>query len=50
MEDNYVIFTQRLPAEKQAEGLAIQHAVISGKCNSCGYLLRCSTHGNGLTT
>lgn len=39
--NNIVVFMEQLPVEKQAEGIAVCRAVLSGKCNSCDYLLRC---------
>ena len=43
MEDkqNFVMFTHQLPADQQAEGIAIHWAVMSGKCNACEYITRC---------
>ena len=38
---NIVLFPQKLPADMQAEGLAIHWAVLTGKCNECKYLPRC---------
>lgn len=38
---NTVIFTDQLPAEKQAEGLAVHQAIMSGACNKCDCLARC---------
>ena len=37
------IFTQELPAEKQAEGIAVATCNIAGACLKCRYLPRCKT-------
>lgn len=41
-----VLFVDEYPADMQAEGIAINHAVLSGACNSCRYLLRCCSDDN----
>ena len=38
-----VIFDREYPMEKQAEGIAVNQAVLTGACNQCGFLARCST-------
>jgi len=43
---NIVIFDKPYSDEKIKEGLRIQQAVITGKCNKCGYLPRCETDSN----
>ena len=40
-EKNVLLFTQQLTADRQAEGLAVHWAVMTGKCNQCDYLPRC---------
>lgn len=40
---NVTMFMDEMPKELQAEGLGVQMAVISGECNRCGYLAKCST-------
>lgn len=37
------MFDKPYSPEKMAEGRAISWAIVSGACNSCEYLLRCST-------
>ena len=37
------IFDAPYPAEKQAEGIAVNWAVLSGACNTCPYLSRCES-------
>ena len=37
------VFTREYPADKQAEGIAVQEAVAEGHCERCGFLSRCST-------
>lgn len=37
------MFDQEYPVDKQAEGIAIQEAVVEGHCDKCGFLSRCST-------
>lgn len=36
------IFDKPYSMEKQAEGMAVHHAVAEGHCNECGFLGRCS--------
>lgn len=38
------IFDHPYPREKQAEGLAISRAIVSGACNQCPVLGECSTN------
>lgn len=38
---NATIFDRPYPADKQAEGMAVQWAVVSGACDKCKYLKRC---------
>lgn len=40
------MFDRQYPPEKQAEGLAVQQAVVEGHCNRCGFLAQCSTDVN----
>ena len=37
------MFDRPYPADKQAEGLAIHHAVVEGHCDKCSFLSQCST-------
>lgn len=37
-----VIFTENYSKEKQAEGIAVNTAVLDGYCNKCGFLSVCS--------
>lgn len=37
------MFDREYPADKQAEGIAIQEAVVEGHCDKCGFLSQCST-------
>lgn len=37
------MFDQEYPVDKQAEGIAIQEAVVEGHCDKCGFLSQCST-------
>lgn len=39
--NSMVLFVDKYPADMQAEGIAINNAVLSGACNSCRYLPRC---------
>ena len=41
---NVVIFDKDYPKEKQAEGIAVSHAVVYGHCEKCEYLKSCSTN------
>lgn len=41
---NVTVFTQNLTEEKQAEGLAVSWAVVSGVCNICRDFLLCTTN------
>ena len=38
------IFDAEYPAEKQAEGLGVSEAVVSGKCDTCKYYPTCTTN------
>lgn len=40
---NVVIFDRDYPKEKQAEGIAVNHAVVYGHCDKCGFLKTCET-------
>lgn len=40
---NITIFDRPYPADKQAEGLAVQWAVMSGACDKCRSLKRCES-------
>ena len=40
------IFDQSYPREKQAEGLAISEAVLTGKCEKCPFLNKCERDRN----
>ena len=40
---NVTIFDRPYPADKQAEGMAVQWAVVSGACDKCQYLKRCES-------
>lgn len=40
------MFDREYPADKQAEGIAIQEAVVEGHCDKCGFLSKCSTDGS----
>ena len=35
------LFDKQYPVDKQAEGIAIHEAVVSGECNRCGFLTQC---------
>ena len=37
------IFDRTYPPEKQAEGLAVSRAIVTGQCLQCGFLQKCST-------
>lgn len=37
------MFDREYPMDKQAEGMAIHQAVVTGACNQCGFLAKCST-------
>ena len=39
---NVVIFDRDYPKEKQAEGIAVSHAVVYGHCEKCGFLKICA--------
>lgn len=41
--NHITMFDREYPADKQAEGIAIQEAVAEGHCDKCGFLLKCST-------
>lgn len=41
-----VVFDNPYSADKTAEGLAIQWAVMSGACNSCKNLYECESKSN----
>lgn len=34
------------PKEKQAEGLAVSEAIVTGKCNECAFLKKCESDSN----
>ncbi|WP_298030255.1 hypothetical protein [uncultured Dysosmobacter sp.] len=36
------VFDRQYPADKQAEGMAVQQAVAEGHCDQCGFLARCA--------
>lgn len=36
-----VIFDRPLPLEKQAEGVAVNEAIVDGHCDRCGFLQQC---------
>lgn len=40
---NVVIFDRGYTKEEQAEGIAVNRAVIGGHCDACGFLKTCST-------
>ena len=46
MYKHITMFDQLYPKEKQAEGIAISEAVLTGKCNECGFLNQCKSNGN----
>lgn len=37
------VFDREYPMDVQAEGIAVSQAVVSGACDKCGFLARCST-------
>jgi len=37
------VFDREYPVDKQAEGIAVQEAVVEGHCDKCGFLCKCST-------
>jgi len=37
------VFDRQYSADKRAEGMAVQQAVVGGHCDKCGFLARCST-------
>lgn len=39
-----VIFDEAYPPEMLAEGLAVNEAVVLGKCDKCGFLMQCSSN------
>lgn len=39
---NVVIFDRDYPKEKQAETIAMAHAVVYGHCERCGFLKTCA--------
>lgn len=39
--DNITIFDRLYPMDKQAEGMAVHWAVVSGACDSCSNRLPC---------
>ena len=41
---NVTMFDRPYPTEKQAEGIAVFSAVMSGECNKCLSLAECSTN------
>lgn len=41
-------FDRPYPADKQAEGIAVSWAVVSGACNKCKHLNRCERDGKFL--
>lgn len=41
---NVVIFDRDYQKEKQAEGIAVSHAVVYGHCEKCGFLKICATN------
>lgn len=43
MVKHITIFDKAYSKEKITEGLKVQMAVITGKCNTCEYLPRCET-------
>ena len=41
---NVTIFDRPYPTEKQAEGIAVFSAIMSGKCNDCQSYAECTTN------
>lgn len=47
MNNNHItLFDGVYSAEKQAEGLSISEAIVSGKCNNCTFLKECESNEN----
>lgn len=40
------LFDKKYPMDVQAEGIAVNHAVVFGHCDKCGFLKTCSTNEN----
>ena len=43
---NVVLFDKSYSREKTLEGLGVNHAIITGKCDKCEYLPECETNSN----
>lgn len=43
---NVQIFDREYPTDVQAEGMAVNNAVIFGHCDKCAFLKTCSTNDN----
>lgn len=43
MGNNILIFGKAYIRDKQAEGVGVNWAVVSGACNACPYLARCES-------
>lgn len=43
---NVTMFDRPYPTEKEAEGLAVISAIITGKCNECPSYAECTTKDN----
>lgn len=43
---NVTIFDREYPKDVQAEGIAVNHAVVYGHCDKCGFLKTCSADEN----
>lgn len=43
---NVTIFDREYPKDVQAEGIAVNHAVVYGHCDMCGFLKTCSADEN----
>ena len=41
---HYVFFDRPLPPDKQAEGIAVNEAVVEGHCDRCGFFKQCRSY------
>lgn len=46
MEKLITMFDREYQREKQAEGIAVSEAIVSGKCNDCPVFKRCTADRN----